>query len=57
MDDVKKIYSQLISKYFNYYYSVYYDFIIEAIKNTLKDLKNKELDIDTIHKHIKENYI
>lgn len=50
----------LYYKYNYYYNNVYYDFIIEAVKNTLNDLKindNFSEKIDIIHKHIINNYI
>jgi hypothetical protein len=56
--DKKTIYSDLTYKYYNYYYSVYYEFIIEAIENTMKDLRKYDsITIDMIHNNIKENYI
>lgn len=55
---IRGIYNELMDKYYNYYCSVYYEFILEAIKNTLQDLRNvQDKDIDMIHKHIRENYI
>ena len=57
MEKIKTIYNLLLDKYYNYYCTVYYEYIIEAIKNTLKDNYNKDLSIEEIHKHIKENYI
>lgn len=52
------IYEQLIDKYYNYYCTVYYEFILEAIKNTIEDFKNKSsYTIEDIHKNIIENYI
>lgn len=50
----------LFYKYNDYYNTVYYEFIIDAVKNTLKDLKitGGFLEaIPTIHKHIINNYI
>lgn len=57
MEKIKKIYDLLLTNYYNYYCTVYCDYIIEAIKNTLKDNYNKDLSIEEIHKYIKENYI
>ena len=48
----------LNDKYYNYYCTVYYEYINEAIINTLKDLKNKDvLTIEDIHNNIINNYI
>lgn len=55
---INYIYDQLMEKYYNYYCTVYYEFILEAIKNTLDDFKNKKsYNITDIHENIKNNYI
>lgn len=54
---IKNIYSMLINNYYDYYCTVYYEFIIEAIENTLKDNKNKDMSVEEIHKYITENFI
>ena len=50
------ILNELYNKYYNYYCYCQISYIIQAIKETLKDGVNSN-DIDAIHKHIKENYI
>lgn len=56
--DKKSIYNDLIYKYYEYYCTTYYEFIIEAIANTMQDLRNYNIiTLDMIHNNIKENYI
>lgn len=56
--DIKEIYNELMEQYYNYYCTVYYEFILEAIKNTIKDFRNKkEYTIEEVHQNIIENYI
>ena len=60
MEKIEKIYSDLTMKHYGYYCSCYYTYVLEAIKNTIKDLNittYKKSDIEMIHKHITENYI
>lgn len=57
---IKAIAEKLFYNYYEYYCCVYFDFIIDAVKNTLSDLKINENfndKIELIHNHIINNYI
>jgi hypothetical protein len=52
----REIAMELVNKYPHYYNCVYFGFVVEAVKNTVCDLRGVA-DIETIHKHITKNYI
>lgn len=60
---VKEIYNALVygDDTHEYYETCYGEFVVEAIENTLKDLRlynhATKRDIPRIHRHITENYI
>ena len=54
---INKLYNDLINNYYTYYCTVYGEFIIEAIKNTIRDKNTTDLTVGQLHEHIKKNYI
>ena len=55
-ESIKTIAKKLVFTYYEYYSTVYISFIWEAIEESRKDGINI-LDIEKLHKHIKEYYI